>query len=427
MPAIGRQPRRLIAAGKIGSSINCWTADLHDPDVVVARLIGLIRQDLPVGRPRRQQLDPDRRRQLPRVGQLWRTGGGSRAGPQHVRDRGQRDDPDGHERRHHRSTTRRRRRQHRRRSSHRSGRARGCHESQLGEQIRRRLMPVIRALSERSTDEPIELGRDVGPDGRERRWRAFRNDRSGRAGVVARGREPPGHHLVQHDTEGPDVTSRVGGRADTLLGRHVGGRADGDTDAGQLRPRLLLRTNELGDTEVQNLHEPIAGDEQVGRLDVAVHDAGGMSLRKASGDLLRVVDRLGQGDGTAGDLGLDRLALVIRHRDEEPPVRRLVDLVDRADVGMVQRRGRLRLDLEAALGVLVLRAFSRKELQRDRSLELGVLGKVDHAHSAAAERVDDAIVRDGLADHSKFQSSKVPTFQGSKFQGSRFTKTTSGR
>ena len=41
----------------------------------------------------------------------------------------------------------------------------------------------------------------------------------------------------------------------------------------------------------------------------------------------------------------------------------------------------------------------RQELERDESLELGVLGLIDRTHAAATEFFRDAVVRDGLADH----------------------------
>ena len=40
----------------------------------------------------------------------------------------------------------------------------------------------------------------------------------------------------------------------------------------------------------------------------------------------------------------------------------------------------------------------RQKLQRDEPLKGDVLSLVDHAHIAAAQLLDDAAVRDGLAD-----------------------------
>ena len=41
----------------------------------------------------------------------------------------------------------------------------------------------------------------------------------------------------------------------------------------------------------------------------------------------------------------------------------------------------------------------RRELQGDDALELRVLGLLDDAHATLAELLEDAVVRDGGADH----------------------------
>src|ERR1700693_1280616 len=85
--------------------------------------------------------------------------------------------------------------------------------------------------------------------------------------------------------------------------------------------------------------------------------------------------------------------------DKERMAVLLPDLIDRADIGMVESGGRLRLSLETGQGLGVFRDVLGQELQRDKATELGVFSLVDHTHSAAAELLNDAIVRDGLADH----------------------------
>ena len=77
----------------------------------------------------------------------------------------------------------------------------------------------------------------------------------------------------------------------------------------------------------------------------------------------------------------------------------LVYFVDRADVRMIQCRRRLGFALEAAESVLVFSNFIRQELERDKATKFDILGLVHHTHPATAELLDDAIVRDGLADH----------------------------
>ena len=77
----------------------------------------------------------------------------------------------------------------------------------------------------------------------------------------------------------------------------------------------------------------------------------------------------------------------------------IVNFVDRADVRMVQGGGSLGFALEAAESLRVLGDFIGQELQGDKAAELHVLGFVDHTHPAATQLLDDAVVRDGLADH----------------------------
>jgi hypothetical protein len=50
---------------------------------------------------------------------------------------------------------------------------------------------------------------------------------------------------------------------------------------------------------------------------------------------------------------------------------------------------------------MVLGELFRKELEGDKAMQLGVLGLVDHAHAAATEFFEDAIVGDRLASHGR--------------------------
>ena len=90
-------------------------------------------------------------------------------------------------------------------------------------------------------------------------------------------------------------------------------------------------------------------------------------------------------------------ALQILHRDEGAAVL-LADVMNGADVGMIQRGRGASLPLESAQRLPVASQIVRQELERDEATEPGVLRFVDHAHAAAAELLDDAVVGEGLAD-----------------------------
>ena len=66
---------------------------------------------------------------------------------------------------------------------------------------------------------------------------------------------------------------------------------------------------------------------------------------------------------------------------------------------MVQSGSSVRLALEAHQRLRVLDNVIRKKFQSNKASELQVLGFIDDAHSASAQLVHDAIVRNGLADH----------------------------
>lgn len=76
------------------------------------------------------------------------------------------------------------------------------------------------------------------------------------------------------------------------------------------------------------------------------------------------------------------------------PVSGIVDLINRADVGMVERRGSPRL-LEESLASAILRQAS-EELDRDAAPKLRIIREIDDAHPAFAELSSDPIAPDPL-------------------------------
>ena len=75
----------------------------------------------------------------------------------------------------------------------------------------------------------------------------------------------------------------------------------------------------------------------------------------------------------------------------------LVNLVNGADVGVVQCRSGLRFALETCESLLVTGDIFGKEFKRHKTVQLDVLSLVHNAHTAA-KFLDDPIMGDGLAD-----------------------------
>src|SRR4029077_14212785 len=77
------------------------------------------------------------------------------------------------------------------------------------------------------------------------------------------------------------------------------------------------------------------------------------------------------------------------------------DFVYRTNVGMIQRGRRLGLALKAGQGLGIAGHFCGQELERYKTVQARVFGLVHDTHPAAADFLEDAVVRDGLSDHAE--------------------------
>ena len=211
-------------------------------------------------------------------------------------------------------------------------------------------------------------------------------------------------HLIKYGAEREQVGAGVEFFAPGLLGRHVGHRAYRGSRAGQVFLDGCafgggrVRAGQLGQSEVEDFGLPAFGDENVRRLDVAVHDFLGVRGIKRIGDFD------GQGEQGLGVHGLARDAVLQRdpveklHGDEGLAVL-LANVVNGADVGMIQGGSGLGLALEAGQGLRVAGDFLGQKLEGHKTMKPRVFRLIDHAHTAAAQLLDNAVVRNGLSDH----------------------------
>ena len=150
--------------------------------------------------------------------------------------------------------------------------------------------------------------------------------------------------------------------------------------------------------EIENFYRAALGEENICRLDVAMDDAFGVCGVERVGDLNSYVDDFIKRHGTAADAMLQRLPIKVFHRDE-PLAIAFIDFVDGADVRMIQRRSRLRLAFKTRQRLRIFSHCVRQEFQRHETVQLGIFGFIDDAHTAAAQFFDDAVVRDDLPNH----------------------------
>lgn len=151
----------------------------------------------------------------------------------------------------------------------------------------------LRAWGRRPLDEPCHVGAEP-----RNRGRGVPEDgcECVRCGVAGEG-PPARQHLVEDDTGAEQIPARVDGVARGLFGRHVGRRADYRASFGKSVDRLCARRpggTEPGKPEVDDLHAVVGRHYDVRRLEVPMHDRGGMGGRTRVGDLCREPQALAQ-------------------------------------------------------------------------------------------------------------------------------------
>ena len=161
--------------------------------------------------------------------------------------------------------------------------------------------------------------------------------------------------------------------------------------------RIGLR--HLRQAEIQNLRVSAFGDEDVCRLNVTMNNALAVCRVQPVGDFDGQID---SSSSVSNGRPAMRCFSVLPSRNSMAMKARpccLADLINGADVGMVQCRCRLRFALETRQRLRIFGYIVRQKLQGDKAMQLYVFGLVDHAHSAAAQFLDNAVMGDGLADH----------------------------
>jgi hypothetical protein len=115
------------------------------------------------------------------------------------------------------------------------------------------------------------------------------------------------------------------------------------------------------------------------------------------GDLHAQLEKVSHRQRLAIDEVLEGLALHQLHRQEGLP-RHLIDLIDRADVGMIERRGGTCLPLESRQRGGIIGQPRRQEFQRHLAAQADVLRLVHDSHAAPTQPLQNAVVGYGPAN-----------------------------
>ena len=143
---------------------------------------------------------------------------------------------------------------------------------------------------------------------------------------------------------------------------------------------------------------PALGHKNICRLDVTVNNALRVCGVERVGDFNCKREQALSFKRLTGNHVLECDAFEILHRDEGTTLI-FTDVVNRTNVGMGQRGCGLGLALKPCERRGIFRQFRRQKFQRDEAMQPGVLGFVDDAHAAAAQLLEDAVMRNVLAVH----------------------------
>ena len=121
-----------------------------------------------------------------------------------------------------------------------------------------------------------------------------------------------------------------------------------------------------------------------------MHEPVLMDVRQRVGDLARDVDGFIDRQRTARQPARDRLPVEVLH-DEIVEARVVADVVDAADVRVLEARDRFGLAFEPLAHVGRDRFGAGDDLDGDEPIEARIARAVDLAHAALAERIDDLV------------------------------------
>jgi hypothetical protein len=99
----------------------------------------------------------------------------------------------------------------------------------------------------------------------------------------------------------------------------------------------------------------------------------------------------------SGDAMLQRYALQKLHGNECMAVL-LANILNGADIGVIQRRRRLSFALKASKRLRIASNIRRQKLQRDEATKTSVLRFVRYAHAPATCLLDNSVVGDHLPE-----------------------------
>ena len=258
---------------------------------------------------------------------------------------------------------------------------------------------LFRILDERAAYHRLQVGRSVRPSFAQRhRFIGREGQQHGRCGFACEGLLTA-EHLVDDNPQCPDVRTFVDELASCLLRRHVGDGAERRADDRHLGERFgVARGHVSCQPEIKDLDLALWGDDDVRRLQISMNDSRGVRSRQSGGHLAGIGDDLGYREWSTLDPLFQRFATAVRHGDERTALP-VANLVDGFDVRVIERACCLRLANQTFLRMPIAGRALGEELERHLPVKPEILGEIDGAHAARAERFENAVVGDRRSEH----------------------------
>ena len=133
-------------------------------------------------------------------------------------------------------------------------------------------------------------------------------------------------------------------------------------------------------------------------MEIAVRDAFIVGFGNTFGQLTGDANGIFDAQRTARN-GLSQcFTIIARHANKEAPVRSFINVMDCANIGMIECGCSAGFTNELLSGVIVSYGRRGDTFQRDRTAEVLILSTVDLTHAAGANLADNTIVGDSLSD-----------------------------
>ena len=200
-------------------------------------------------------------------------------------------------------------------------------------------------------------------------------------------RQASGQHLVEDDPQSVDVHSLSGsfGATVELFRTHVGQRPQQPTRRGDRESASEVVIDEVREPKIENLGLSTWVNQDVARLQIAMHHARTMCGMDPVTDPREEIQALAAVAFLMREVVHQTLAIHPLHHQERDPIRGDACLVDRRDLRMLQAPQRLCFASEQFLPTRIISAGAAHHLDRNFAARVLLLRGVDDTHPARSQ------------------------------------------